>query len=177
LIYKLKKKFYFNYFLDKNFSLFFDKINNLMYFYNDVYKYKIYLPNFYVNKRLYFIFFNKYKFFSFFKAFINKYKYLNKFFFFKLKLRGLGYKIFIVNKNLVKFFFGDKCYTYLHLPFGIFAFRRRRKMKRRIIFFSYNYERLNNFLKYVIGMKKIDYYERNNIFIEKNKIIYFKKRK
>lgn len=175
MIYNLKKRLFFNYIFDKNFLLYFDKVNNLLYFYNNYLKSKIYLPNFYLNKNLYFIFFDKYKFISFLKIFLNKIKYLNKFYFFRLKLKGLGYKIFIVNKNLVKFFFGDKCYTYLHLPLDIYAYRHRKKRRRRIVFFSMNYEKLNDFFKYVINTKKIDYYERNNIFLEKNKIIYFKK--
>lgn len=176
LNYNLKKTFYFKYILDKHFLLFFDKVKNILYFYNGAVKYKIRLPNFYLNKNLYFLFFDKYKYKSFLNSFIDKYKKSYKFFFFKMKLKGLGYKIFPINRYLIKFFFGNKCYVYLHIPNEIF-YSRFKKKRRTMFFFSINIDKLNNFLKYVINMRKIDFYERNNMFITKKPIIYFKKRK
>ena len=176
LNYNLKKIYSFKYILDNNFSLFFDKNNNLLYFYNDVVRYKIHLPNFYLNKNLNFIFFDKYKYMSFLKSFFNKYKTCYKFFIFKMKLKGLGYRIYPINKFLIKFFFGDKCFTYLHIPKDIFYMRYNKK-RRNIFFFSINYQKLNDFLKFVIAMRRIDFYERSNIFMTKRDNFFLKKQK
>jgi hypothetical protein len=85
----------------------FFKINNLFF-------------SFIFTKKSYFIAFLKYYFFN-----LNKF---NNIYFFKLKLKGLGYRVFKICTNLFKFFFIRTNFFYLHLPQNINLKIKNRKL-------------------------------------------------
>jgi hypothetical protein len=167
----------FKYSLNESLELFYCKIKNLLYMKSSMGLVYIYMPKlfFFVkkNESFNFLFINKYYFYSIFKQVLNLYKFLFKFYFFILRLRGLGYKVYQITKKLFKFFFAFNHYYYLHIPIDIFLVRRRKKF----FFFSNNLAKLNDLYSHLILLKKIDFYERTNTFIIPRKIVYIKKRK
>jgi len=58
-------------------------------------------------------------FWSIFGNIISLYKQLNLFFFAKLKLKGLGFRIKQITNNLFRFFFNAVNYIYMHTPANI----------------------------------------------------------
>ena len=97
----------------------------------------------------------------------------HKYYYVKLKLKGLGYKIEKITKNFYKFFFAYNHYFYFHVPQDILIKSR----KRTLIMFSNNLAKLNDIYTQLLKLKKLDLYERNNSFIAVRKIKFFKKRK
>lgn len=156
-----------------NSTYFIFKNSNLIIFKNVLGYIKYYMPSFYFFKNNRFIFLKK----EFFKTFINNFFYFYnrfcRFYFFKLRLRGLGYRIKKITKKLYRFFFAFNHYFYFHVSKDIF-FRHRR---RNLIVFSHNIMKLNDVFSHLLLLKKLDLYERNNTFIISRKIIFFKKRK
>lgn len=125
------------------------------------------------NKVLYFLFLNKYNFFTVIKQIFNLYTILYKFYFFRLKLKGLGFRIRKITKGLFRFFFAYNHFFYFHVPNNIFV----KHKKRIILFFSNNKQRLNDIFHHLILIKKMDFYEKTNSFIMPKKIWYLKKPK
>jgi hypothetical protein len=168
----LKKSFFLS---DVNLYLF--KENNVIFFKNILGSLKIYMPSEYflsktLNKTN--ILFVKRKMFKLF--FTNFMFFFNKFFrfyFFKLRLRGLGYRIKKITTKLYRFFFAFNHYFYFHISKDIF-FKHK---KRNLIIFSNNLVKLNDIFSHLLLLKKLDFYERNNTFIISKKILFFKKRK
>src|ERR1700727_2083266 len=106
--------------LERSFNIYFFFKNNLfIYLFSNSYViFKLFFINFLkIYKNSFFlIFLNRSNFFSFYKHFLNIY---NKFFyiyFFKLKLKGLGYRVVRICKNLYRFYFINTNFLYLHLP-------------------------------------------------------------
>ena len=161
-----KKKTY----LILNSYYYFFKKNNIIFFKNFLGCLKFYMGSYYFFKKNSFLFLKK----EFFKTFINNFYYFyNKFFrfyFFKLRLRGLGYRIKKITKKLYRFFFAFNHYFYFHIAKDIF-FKHRR---RNLIIFSHNLEKLNNIFSHLLILKKLDFYERNNTFVISRKILFFK---
>jgi ribosomal protein L6P/L9E len=120
-----------------------------------------------------FLFINR----NMFKMFITNFMFFfNKcfrFYFFKLRLRGLGYRIKKITTKLYRFFFAFNHYFYFHISKDIF-FKHK---KRNLIIFSNNLVKLNDIFSHLLLLKKLDLYERNNTFIISKKILFFKKRK
>ena len=109
-----------------------------------------------------------------FKQIVRIFSNASRVYFFKLKLRGLGYKLYsFFRKRLIKFFFAYNHFFYLHVPKNIFF----RRLRRKFIFFSNDLSLLNDLLVKVLKLKKMDFYERANTFIVPKKILYIKKRK
>jgi len=138
----------------------------------------LFLPNFYFFKKIKggikFVFDNYYKYNLVLRQLKNIIINSYKIFFFKLKLRGLGYKLYShVRRRIVKFFFAYNHFFYLHVPKYVFF----KKLKRKFIFYSDNLPILNDLFVKVTQLKKMDFYERANTFIIPKKILYIKKRK
>jgi len=174
----MPKLYKFKYFLDndsmENIFLF----NNSLYFKTKFGYKKFYMPNFYfykkINNGLKLIFNDYYKYNMVLRHIKRNFINSSKIFFFKLKLRGLGYKIFsYVNRKLIRFFFAYNHFYYLHVPINIFFMR----LKRKFIFFSNDLALLNDLFIKILSLKKMDFYERANTFIVPKKILYIKKRK
>lgn len=85
--------------------------------------------------QLFFILFSIFFFKSFLKLFFDCNKNLFLFFTFKLKIKGLGFRIRKLSTMLYKFFFTSVNFFYLHVPNNIILKNR----KRRLFFLSLNY--------------------------------------
>jgi hypothetical protein len=130
----IEKKFFlpkfFDLYLLKTFSIIFLKgLNGLS---------MIKLPSSYFlkndKKKIFIIFIKKFFFVSFISFLKNNLKILYNYFFFRLKLRGLGFRIRKISSNLYKFFFTSTNFFYLHLPLQIIIKLKRKKL----LFISYN---------------------------------------
>ena len=135
----------------------------------------LYMPKqfFIKSNKLSFLFLDKYSFFSVWKHFISIYSSLHRLFFFRLKLKGLGYRIRKITRRLYRLFFAFKHFFYLHVPHDIFV----KHKKRLIVLFSANKSKLNDIFSHMLLLKKMDFYEKTRAFIMPNKILYLKKRK
>ena len=97
-----------------------------------------FLPSLYFYKimalSLQFLFLTKFFFRSFLKHFFYTYNQLFNFYFVKIKMRGLGYRIRYITDNLFAFFFNYTNYYYFYVPkyFLVKAY------KKRMFFISYN---------------------------------------
>jgi hypothetical protein len=120
-----------------------------------------------------FLFSSKNKYNNFFNNFLFFFNKFFKFFFFRLRLRGLGYRIKRITKKLYRFFFAFNHYFYFHISKNIFLKHRH----RQLIVFSNNLIKLNDIFSHLLLLKKLDFYERNNTFIISRRILFFKKRK
>lgn len=156
-------------------------INNILYLKTGFGIKKIHMPNYFffksnnnVMNNLFLIFDNYQKYNMVFRQLIDIIHNSGKIFLFKLKLRGLGYKIYsYLKRRLIKFFFAYNHFFYLHVPKNVFF----KKLKRKFIFFSNNLALLNDIFVKILNLKKMDFYERANTFIVPKKILYIKKRK
>lgn len=164
-------------FLVLNSKFFYFKNNNIFYFKNILGYLKNYmLSSFYmkiIKNNHYFLFLKKNIYNNFINNFFFFYNKFFKFFFVKLRLRGLGYRIKKISRKLYRFFFAFNHYFYFHISKEIF-FKHRR---RNLIIFSNNLNKLNDIFSHLLLLKKLDFYERNNTFIISKKILFFKKRK
>ena len=123
--------------------------------------------------KLNFLFVNKLIYSNFLKYFFKLYNFILKLYFFRLRLKGLGYRMFRINKNMLKFFFAKNHYYYFYIPFYIYV-----KIRRRNFFIiSFNKMLLNQLFHHFMLLKKLDLYEKTNSFVSKNKILFLKKRK
>lgn len=73
------------------------------------------------------IFLKKFHYITFIKHLFNFYNSFFCFYYYTLKLKGLGYRIFQVTKNLLKIFFNRSNFFYLHIPSSILLKYRTRK--------------------------------------------------
>lgn len=172
MIRSIKKQF-----LISNSKFFFFKNNNSVFFRNILgyLKYNM-VSSYYVKTKennIYFLFTKKGVYKNFINNFLFFFNKFFKFFFVKLRLRGLGYRIKKITKKLYRFFFAFNHYFYFHVSRDIF-FKHRRRI---LIMFSNNLVKLNDIFSHLLLLKKLDFYERNNTFIISRKILFFKKRK
>ena len=153
------------FFSNKIYLKFFDKI------------YIIILPFFFyikkINNGFSFLFNSKYLYKTFLSNILNVFFKYRVVYYFRLRLKGLGFKIRKYMKDLYRFFFGLKHFFYLYVPIGLIFKLRRRKF----IVLSDDLVKLNNFFNQLLFLKKMDFYEKNNTFIRPSKIMYIKKRK
>jgi hypothetical protein len=116
-------KIKFNYFVKLDVKFFLMKYNKFFIKGNNGVIYFM-LPNFYffknIENRLSFCFLNKYFFNTVFKQISFYLKFFYKFFFVRLKLKGLGYRIKKYDKGLYRFFMGYNHYFYFYTPINIF---------------------------------------------------------
>lgn len=81
----------------------------------------------------------------------------HRLFFFKLRMRGLGYRVRKITNNLYRFYFTKTNYIHLHLPPKIFLYLR----KRRLFFISRKKEILYQLVKHILSLHaKIPYNKR-----------------
>src|SRR2546422_8880735 len=110
----------YKFFVSEDIKLIFSKDSNVVFIYYKKYGIILKMPNLYFFKicknGVNFIFLKNYHFFSVIKQFFNLYSLVIKIYYFKLKLKGLGYRIKRVGKNLYRFFFAYKHYFYFHVP-------------------------------------------------------------
>jgi hypothetical protein len=147
--------------LFKNFAFFFLKRASLFILkgQNGVYVLKmprIFFLNFFSSDAFSLIFLNNYHFQSFLKLFNTYYNRLFAFFFFRLVLKGRGYRIKRLCKNLYRFYFIMVNYIYLHVPNAVLV-----KIKRKYLFFiSYDFCILRNLITYILLIKAVTAYRK-----------------
>lgn len=147
-----------NLMLYKNFNIFFDKIN-----------FKLFLKgatglvvmnivqNFYFDYDKFsisFLFTSKREYVSFLNLFIVTYNKLFYYYFYKLKLIGLGFRVRKIACNLFCFFFTSTNFYYLHVPTCVLL----KIKKRKLFFLSYNFCVLRTILVILLSLKKLIVY-------------------
>lgn len=136
----------------------------------------LHLPSLYFYKlsenKISFIFLNKYYFFSFLKHLSYLYNRLFNFYFIKMSLRGLGYKIKRYGRFLLRFYFTMIDYLYFHLPPNIICKHR----KRRMLLISNNLSELKTVMVQILLSKIRGGYSKYG-FWHRRKIIFLRKRR
>jgi hypothetical protein len=114
-----------------------------------------------------FIFINYYHFKSFIQFFKTNYDRFIFIYFFRLKLKGLGFRVKKICKYLYRFYFIFVNYFYLHLPKEVLIKFR----KRRILFISCDFFILQTIITHLLLLKKITAYRRRGLLYPKEIII------
>jgi hypothetical protein len=148
-----------NFFYNEKFLFYFFRKNFLFFF---LFKYIRVVLRFFsicflkTNERnmLSFIFTSRSIFSGFLKKLLNCFNSLSYIFFFKLRLKGLGYRVRRVAKNLYKFFFIYTNFYYLHLPLSVFLKIKR----RRLIFYGFDLNILKLVLTNLLLLNKLFIY-------------------
>ena len=168
-----KSKFLINFFVEVEF--FFNLNKFYLKFFDKVYI--IILPFYFFVKKIdngfSLLFDSKYLYKTFLSNILNIFFKYRIVYYFRLKLKGLGFKIRKYMKDVYRFFFGLKHFFYLYVPMGLIFKLKRRKF----IVLSDDLVKLNRFFYQLLFLKKMDFYEKNNTFIRPSKIMYIKKRK
>jgi len=114
-----------------------------------------------------FNFINYFNYISFLKHIIQLYNKLSSFFYLRLKLKGLGYRIIHISKNLIKIFFNRSNFFYIHLSKTILF-----KYKiRRLFFLSTKLIDLRNLMITFLLLKKYIIYRLSGIFYPRQIIL------
>jgi hypothetical protein len=87
-----------------------------------------------------FLFLKKNLFFSFLKNFFLNYNRCKKIYFFRIKLKGLGFFLRRISLNLLCIFMALNHFFFFHLPKNIYL----KKKKKHLLFLSNNLVKLNN---------------------------------
>lgn len=88
-------------------------------------------------------------------------------FFFKFRIRGLGYRFRVICNSLVRVFMGSVNYIYIHFAKDI-LFRVRR---RRLLLVSYNIERLRLYFFHILLLKDMIPYAFRGIYYPRRIIL------
>lgn len=167
----------FKMFLDSEFKWYYTRSYNKVLIKGSVGVASAFLPSFFFFKpykrTLCFLFTSKAFFTSFVKHFMVMHNSISKLFYFKVKLRGLGYRIRKLSKHFLRFFFARNHYYYFNMPQGLFV---KQKIKTLLVVAS-DKAKLNNVFSQLLILKKMDMYDKTNSFLVKNKIFFLKKRK
>jgi len=135
-----------------------------------------FILNFAIEKdNLKFLYIETDKYLNFFRNFFKFYMSIKKIFFFRLKLKGLGYSVRRFSKYLFSFFMAVSNRFYFHIPLNIFV----KKRKKLFIFLSYNEIKLNTLFWNLLFLKKHNVYVRARYlsgFIKPNYLRLIKKK-
>jgi hypothetical protein len=167
-------KIKFNYFLKLDVNFYIDEFNSLLIKGNNGVVY-FFLPSFYFLKsnknNINFCFLNKFYFNIVYKQLFLYLKFFYKVYFLRLKLKGLGYRIKKYNKNLYRFFMGYNHFFYFYVPINLFVWNK----KRNLLILSIDKIRINDIYSQLLLLKKLDFFEKTNSFINPKKILFIKK--
>ena len=119
------------------------------------------------NKFISFFFYNYFCYISFFKHILQLYNKLSSFYYLRLKLKGLGYRIIHVSTFLVKLFFNRSNFFYMHIPKSI-LFRYK---IRRLFFLSTKLVDLRNLMINLLLLKKYIVYRLSGLFYPRQIIL------
>lgn len=168
-------------FLYRNIELIFVKNTNKIFIQENGLFIKLYIVNLYFFKlltsvnNLNFVFLNFKKFFSFFKNFFNIYNMINNLYFFRLKLKGLGFVLKRYSKYLFSFLMAVNHFFYFFVP-NIFLIKKK---KKHIICLSLDLSKLNILFWNLLFIKKHNVYVRTkkvNGFVKTNFIRFVRKK-
>ena len=114
-----------------------------------------------------FMFLKKYFFKSFLSHLNNFIKKISFIYFFRLRIKGLGYRIRKFTNNLYRFFFTSTNYFYFHVPKNILIKYKLRKL----ILISNDLVALKTILAHLLMLKKIIPYFLRGLFSPKSLIV------
>lgn len=144
--------------LSLDFNFFFSKSKNLFFLKNFLGVLVTFMPSFfffkYSKNNLIFTFLCRFFFISFYKHFVYNYKRLLFFNFFKLRIKGLGYRIKKIANNLLRFFFTSINFFYFHVPVTVLL----KVKKKRIILLSNDLDILKKLIAQLLLLKKLSGY-------------------
>jgi len=101
------------------------------------------------------------------KTFTNFYIKFFSYYHFRLKLKGLGFRVVRMGKNLYKFFFTQINFIYVHVPSCVIL----RTKGRRLIFFSAHYNILRLLIVNMLLLKNLVIYKLRGLFYPRQIII------
>lgn len=106
---------------------------------------------------------------SHFKYFMKQFFFLstNFFFFLRLRVRGLGYRIKSITPNFFRFYIGTTNLYFFHAPVGIYVRVRRRRM----LLISQKASLLNLVFAHLLLLKQIIPYKLRGVFFPKQIIL------
>lgn len=169
-------------FLYRDIELIFFKNANKIFMQEHILVIRLFFINFYFfklihenKKNLNFIFLNFNKFFSFFKNFFNLYNNINNLYFFRLKLKGLGFVLKRYSKYVFSFLMAVNHFFYFFVPNIILI----KKKKKHIICLSLDLVKLNILFWNLLFIKKHNVYVRTkkiNGFVKTNFIRFVRKK-
>ena len=107
-----------------------------------------------------FIFLSKFHFKTFIKHLFNFYDKLSSFYYFNLKLKGLGYRVFRISKSLIKIFLNRSNFFYMHISSKVLLKYRT----RRFFFISTDLGTLKVLIINLLLLKEFIIYRVNGIY-------------
>jgi ribosomal protein L6P/L9E len=88
------------------------------------------------------------------------YDQLSTFYFLKLSLKGLGYRLFKITNDLYQFYFTMTNFLYFHVPEDVIF-----KVKvRQILLISHNYQLVRMVMVHLLLLKRLTVYRLRGIF-------------
>jgi hypothetical protein len=160
-----------NFYFGKNFNIYFLLKQNYMILKKKSRFFFLKLPFLYFllkNKNiLSFYFLNYFHYMSFFRHIFHLYNKLCSFYYIRLKLKGLGYRIVHISKFLIKIFFNRSNFFYIHLPITI-LFRYK---IRRLFFLSTKLVDIRNLIINLLLLKKYIVYRLSGLFYPRQIIL------
>jgi len=174
----------FSYYTRLRLNFLFNNIANNLRIWNKVNALTVFLENFFFFKRVSnqhknsidevsFLFTSFVDYKKFTKNLFSFRQRIYKVFFFRIALRGLGYRVKRITKRFYLFFFAVKHYFYFYVPIDIFIKIRG----RRLYLICFNKMKLNTIFSEFLYLKKMDFYERTKSFFLKNRVFFMKKLK
>jgi hypothetical protein len=153
-----------SYNFSKDFRFFFFKKKDLVILKKKTRFFFLKLPNLffykYNEKTFKFIFLSYFHYITFFKHILELYNKLSSFYYLRLKLKGLGYRIVHLSSHLIKIFFNRSNYFYVHIPVSI-LFRYK---IRRLFFLSTRLVDLRLLMINILLLKKYIVYRFSGLF-------------
>jgi len=107
-----------------------------------------------------FIFLSKFHYKTFIKHLFNFYDKLSSFYYFNLKLKGLGYRVFRISKFLIKIFLNRSNFFYMHISSKVLLKYRT----RRFFFISSDLGTLKVLIINLLLLKEFIIYRVNGIY-------------
>lgn len=119
-----KSRIIFNKFI----NFFYDFFSN--FFFVKLYNYALFfkMPSFFFFRRGNFYFFKKIFLTSFLSHLTTTISFFFSFFFVRFKMRGIGYRVKHITKNIIRFFIGTTNFYYFVSPEDLYIRARRRKL-------------------------------------------------
>lgn len=166
-------------YLDGDLDFYLDIHSSIFFMKNNYGILKIHMPKYFFfkfNERkdvIKLLFTNKFFFKTFLSLFKNNLKTLADFHFFRLRLRGLGFRLRKIGGNILRVFFGLNHHVYLFIPYKVLLRRRG----RNLIVASNDKVVLKDFFVSLLLLRRFDFYTRTGGFREKNRIYFLKPKK
>lgn len=165
------KEVNYSFFFGKNFNIFFLLKKNYIIIKKKSRFFFLKLPYIYFfNVKKYiisFYFINYFHYITFFKHILHLYNKLCSFYYLRLKLKGLGYRIVHLSKSLIKIFFNRSNFFYVHLPKTILL----RYKIRRLFFLSTKLVDIRNLMINLLLLKKYIIYRLSGLFYPRQIIL------